>query len=435
MKQFTPPALVAFVATAMMLFFLPQANAQTGPWDLLSDLLNQTGSGSNQGFLDNFDELGNEWNYDLTGSNDAFDELFGALGNNSPAGTLDDDYLDVWGPGLGLLSDGIPGLGQSLGSQDSILNTYADINGVFNSNADSLGGLFDQYQDSLKFDAENWEVVVIDGEELNDQQFDELSNSFDATFDLENPTSASDVLGSLFSAELFPDLELAFGTQEADLSYWGMDYKAKAKVIRVGSVPRFDQGTTMSQQFSLPIEARWHMQASFLSKDGIKQQGDGGLSKILDDYDGFSPLLFSGDFAVMATPIVGTLGNTQFRFITSLGLEVGTYAPAHKHFNEPYTQKNQGFTTGYGPQFGTGFSVSAGDLTIYSLATFSKGETLRSELGYEYNSGRFEAGMRYGNIINVRYSTGKASWQPKGNRTANVRNQVTVGIILNELHF
>ncbi|TAK41263.1 MAG: hypothetical protein EPO28_08870 [Saprospiraceae bacterium] len=46
----------------------------------------------------------------------------------------------------------------------------------------------------------------------------------------------------------------------------------------------------------------------------------------------------------------------------------------------------------------------------------------------------FQPGMRFGNIINVRYSMGHVTWQDNDNRRANIKNQVTVGIILQELH-
>lgn len=421
----------------MLLFYLPHSNAQTGtgPWDLLSDLFGQLDDEGSQNLIDNLNGLGDETNGNLNGANEAFDGLFGILDEGMPAGVLDQSFIDVWGAGAGLLSGGLAGSGLDLNSQDTIWDAYQNIGGIFQSNQDSLNGAFGQYQDELSFDADNWNVVVIGGDDLAEDNFAYLQNNFEMNVNPEDPGNIGDIIGQLFSAELFPDLELAFGVQQADLSYWGMDYRADAKVIRVGSVPRFDQGTGFSQQFSIPVEARWHMQASWMSKENIRMQGDQNLIAAVDDFDGFSPLMFRADFAMMATPIVGTTGNLEFRFITSLGIEAGTYAPSHKAFAGGRTAGNQGFATGFGPQAGTGFSVKAGDLTMYSIATVAVGETLKSASPYKYNSRQIEAGIRYKDIINVRYSKGMSSWQPDANRQASVENQVTVGIILSELHF
>ncbi|PJA50288.1 MAG: hypothetical protein CO171_02540 [Syntrophobacterales bacterium CG_4_9_14_3_um_filter_49_8] len=78
--------------------------------------------------------------------------------------------------------------------------------------------------------------------------------------------------------------------------------------------------------------------------------------------------------------------------------------------------------------------MTTGPLTIYSLATVAHGGVFHAVLPYRYNAMRFEAGMRFGNIINVRYSTGHVTWQDNDNRRADIKNQVTVGIILQELH-
>lgn len=90
--------------------------------------------------------------------------------------------------------------------------------------------------------------------------------------------------------------------------------------------------------------------------------------------------------------------------------------------------------TGLGAQVGAGFSFTTGAITAYSLATFTQGQALRSLKPYQYTSRRYEVGIRYGNIINVRYSTGYVSWQEFENRQAKINNQFTVGIILAELH-
>jgi hypothetical protein len=144
--------------------------------------------------------------------------------------------------------------------------------------------------------------------------------------------------------------------------------------------------------------------------------------------EGFHPLLLRGDYAMMATPRIGRWGNTSFRMISSLGLEFGTYAPAHRDYAPPLTTYNVGFATGFGPQVGGGFAMTTGQLVIYSLTTACYGKTLGSK--YDYLSRQIETGMRFGNVINVRYSTGHISWQELDNRRASIRHQLTVGIIL-----
>lgn len=417
-----------------LIFSAVSVNAQVGSWGLFADLMNQINGGDNQSFNNNLNGLGGGAGTDLSGANEAFDGLFDVLGNDMPAGGFDESYNDVWGAGFGLLSGSLPDSGLDIGSQDTILGAFSNISGIFQGNSDSLGGAFGQYENEFRFDTENWDVVIVDGEPLAQSNFNQLENNFDMNVNPDDPASIADIIGSLFNADLFPDLEIAFGIQESSLKYWGMGYRADAKVIRVGSVPRFNQGGGISQQFQLPVEARWHVQASWLSRDDVRSQGDANLSDALDEFDGFSPLLFRGDFAMMATPVVGSTGNLTFRFITSLGMEAGTYAPAHKNFNGRHRAENQGFATGFGPQVGTGFSVTAGQLTMYSLATVARGDTFKSASPYRFSSRQIEAGIRFGNIINVRYSQGMSTWQPDDNRYAAVEHQVTIGIILQELN-
>lgn len=448
------------------------AQTGTGPWDLLSDLLEQMDNSTNENFFNNFEDLNGDWSIDPNGNNETLNGLFDELGNNPfPTGTLDPSFLGAWAPGADLLDNGLDGFGLNLSDEDTIFGAFNNVQDIFATNFDSLGGLYGQYQDSVMFGNPEWEVQIINFDGLVDGQMGILQDTFDMFVDPDIANGTGDVaglLGSLFSASLFPDLEIAFGLQEADYSYWGSDYTAQAKVIRVGSVPRFDQNTVICQHYtSFPIEARWHMQASWINQEivtldgdygtytgniignqdipgnSIVLEGDGNVAPppsnngqgisgnaiALGAQDNFTPMQFSADFAIMTAPNLGRLGNTSFRLITSLGIEAGTYAPAHRDYNPIRTSRNKGFATGYGPQFGAGFSMTRGALLIYTIGTVSQGETLRCALPYGYNSRRFEAGIRYADIINVRYSTAYVSWQPNENRVARVNNQFTVGLI------
>ena len=183
---------------------------------------------------------------------------------------------------------------------------------------------------------------------------------------------------------------------------------------------------------ALPLEARWHVQASWVGGDEQPTAND--INNIVFEHKAFNPLLMFGDYAIMATPQIGKLGNTTFRLITSLGTEFGTYAPAHHDFARPYTSSNKGYMTGLGAQAGAGFAFNTGALTVYSIGTFTRGQALRCPKPYAYTSRIYEVGMRYGNIVNVRYSSGQISWQDFNNRLAKINHQFTIGIILAELH-
>ena len=439
MKTFTPP-LRQYAAVAILLLFMTPASAQIGsvPWGQLSDLFNQLNDGENGNFSNNLDGLEANWNVDFDENNNVLHDLYDELGNPFPGGPLDGSFLDVWDPGFDLLLNGLENLGIAPPDQDTLLDEFTNLDETFAANFDSLGNLFNQYQDSLQPPPENWDVTVLNLEGLTDESFGVLQDTFDRVFDLSTPAGPNGfagIIGKFFNGFTFPDLELAFGTQSSSLQYWGTKYGADAKVIRVGSVPRFDREAHACHigNIMLPIEPRWHVKMSWTDKQPPNGRGDLG-ARGGDNDRGFNPLLLSGDFAIMATPHLGRAGNYSFRLITSLGLEFGTYAPAHRDFS-PFNAGNKGFATGFGPQAGSGFAMTAGPVTIYSMATVVvAGELIHCSQPYTYKSTRFTSGIRYGNIINIRYSKANVTWQPNDNRRADVKHEVTVGIILSELH-
>lgn len=433
MYKFTKPLVVfAFLST-----FSFRANAQ---WDLFSDLLNQFDVGTNQFFFDNLDSLNGNWNPNLNPSGDLFGDLDNNLLDSIPSGNLDSTYLLGLDAGLDTLLAHLPGFGLSGTDQDTLLGELDWINGIFNNNSDSLGGLFGQYHDSLALVPNYWDITVINSDSMHNEQLNYLQDSVNIIGGQSDPNGLgnfSHIFGNVFDVNIFPDIELAFGTQNSNLKYYNDKYGADAKIVRIGSVPRFDKTVSVGHDGIrpvFPIEARWHVDVSWTNEaHPTPQYGDEivhneGYSK------GFNPLMMSGDFAIMATPGIGTLGNTSFKLITSLGTEFGTYAPSHSDYARPFTSNNKGFMTGLGAQVGAGFSFTTGAITAYSLATFTQGQALRSLKPYQYTSRRYEVGIRYGNIINVRYSTGYVSWQEFENRQAKINNQFTVGIILAELH-
>ncbi len=412
-----------------------RANAQV---DLLSDLFGQLDSGTHGFFFNNLDSLNENWTPNQQGYDDVFNQLNNNLLDSIPPGNFDSSYLNGLGSGLDSLIAHLPGFNLPGPDEDTLLGELDWIGDILGNNFDSLGGLFGEYHDSLSFDSMNWDVTIIGFDSLNNESYlflEDSANIAGSLSDPNGPGNFANILDQLFDVNLFPDLELAFGTQSADLKFYDDRYSANAKVARIGSVPRFDQDVLNCNGHApiFPVEARWHVEVSWMDGNARPTGADASGSGT-DEGKGFNPLLFYGDYALMATPRIGKLGNTSFRLITSLGTEFGTYAPAHRDYAPPFTSHNKGYMTGLGAQAGAGFAFTTGSLTVYNIATFAEGQALRCAMPYPYTSRRYEVGMRYGNIVNVRYSTGYTSWQPDENRTANVKNQFTLGIILAELH-
>ena len=415
-----------------LLFTNFKANAQ---WDILANIFGQMNTTDNQQFFSNLTTLDGTFSVNNLDNGNLLPNLYEGLQNPNFGGTLDGSYLDALDSGLGLLGGALPVSGLAAADRDTISGEFGRIDSLYNVNFDSLGGLFGQYQDSLVF-TPGWTSWYLDG--LNgsvNTQFNSLQDTFGmvstATM-AKGPGDVAPLIGQLFSQFSFPDLELAFGTQAGDFKYWTDGYEANAIVIRVGSVPRYDKVATKCDGFmgAYPVEARWHLEGSW-----VKGNFPTATSETLTtNGKQITPLIFAGDFAIMLTPKLGFLQGTSFRLITSLGMEFGTYAPAHRLSNPPATLANKGFSTGFGPQAGVGFAWSAGPIVVYSLNTIAHGITFNSPKGYDYDSIINEVGMRFGNIINVRYSKGTYSWQPSDNRMAKIRNQVTIGLILPGLH-
>ncbi|MEY3050242.1 MAG: hypothetical protein RLY31_27 [Bacteroidota bacterium] len=396
-------------------------------WGLFAGLLGQLGDTTQQQFSVQWGGLDSTLSVDQQAYNAQLQELYGLLGQPSPGGGLDSSWLSGLDAGQDTLAGLLPDLG--IAGSDTVLTILDSVQNLAGASFDSLGGLLGQYQDSLSFDSANWNVQIIGFDSLNEVQLGILQDTFAQVSLSESDAGAgvlSGLLGQLFDESIFPDFELAFGRQEAQMKYYEEEYAAQAMVFRMGSVPRFDREVPGGRHSRLPIEARWHVQASWLSRplDAYLQDPENRSGQ---PEAGFHPLLLRGDFAMMATPGLGQWGNTSFRMISSLGMEFGTFAPAHRDYAPPFTTYNKGFATGFGPQAGGGFSMTTGPLVIYALATVSHGKTINSD--NRYVSRQVTTGMRFGNTIHVCYSTGESSWQETGNRTARVRHQFTVGMI------
>ena len=120
------------------------------------------------------------------------------------------------------------------------------------------------------------------------------------------------------------------------------------------------------------------------------------------------------------------------RLYTSIGMEAAAYMPSHIEVGAPGSAGSRvGKTTGYGPQVGVGFTAGYENVIFYSYGTVAHGAIIESD-DYRYNSMTINAGFRFGNTLNVRYSYGDYAWAPDGNKTAQL-SRFTVGIIIDDL--
>lgn len=404
------------VSFLLCTLFTHKATAQL---DLISDLLGLLQASNNNNYNQFFNNIGpvdTTFSVDHVYGNELLNQMYKELEKPNPGGILDSAFLYIFASGIDSLEIHSGNLGLPGPDADTLLNELNHINNLLGENFDTLGGVFAQYQDSLKFDSTNWNVTIIGFDEITETNLQLLHDT--VTMHTVRPPR--------------PELELAFGMQEASLKYYDANYQARGRVLRVGSVPSLDHNNISVFNVGLPIEANWHVEFSFMNKNLTNSASDPAITT--ENGREFYPLLIFGDFSIVAKPVIGYWGKTTFRILTSLGVETGTYAPAHRDYNPPFSSFNVGFATGTGPQVGAGFSMTTGNLLIYSLTTIAHGDALKTPKDYKYDSKRFEVGMRFGNAINVRYTTGLITWQPDDNRRARINNQVTIGIILPELY-
>lgn len=409
-------------------FSFTQINAQES--GLFGSLYGQMDSIERQSFLGNLDSL-------LSGdfTDDSGELILGNLGNGIiDSGVIDslnslrdgsnpisdlDALTSEWGAGRDTLSGFLAGNGIDSTGQADLLGQFDITNSNWDMNTDSLGDIFDDYQDDLDPGSE----VNIDGPPSPGigNIFNDLNNSLDTT-----ATSGlggfSSVINDLFNSSLFTDLEIAYGRKKADVGYYGTGYSTgmeSTQVVRIGSVPSFDK----------LWESRWSASASWTPEEFLT--GGGDPTSTPTNEGGFSPLVFDFEFASMYNPGFSFGNIAGARVITSLGMEMSTYAPAHIDPSLQRTANNVGYTTGFGPQVGTGFATRVGQVTSYAMGTFALGRV--NGAGYDYQSMKFEAGTRFGDKINLRYSVGQQDWSLDANKRVNTRQQFTVGVLTSSL--
>lgn len=406
---------------AVLFFLLSLSTAQAQIWADLTPIFEQLDAGDREDFSNDLTDLIDEFDYNSFQLNGAIDSLFlglGGLGVNGPI----DSMLAAWGNNRDNLLEFLDNSGLGMGDSLLIISEYDRVNELWYLNLDSLNQVLNNYQDTIPFDpdladeaGDRFEVF----EGLWTQIFGDLQEMVEGGFDATDPNGIGNfrpVLDTLFGS-LF-DLELAFGQENANAFFWGEEYSIRTSVMRVGSVPRFNTSW----------EARWHLQGSFFNADETNVRETTSIE------EGFNSFLCNAQFAIMYNPIINCVGGTVFRLYSSLGFEMNTYAPAHNLADD----RRVGNTTGYGPQMGAGMIVNVGDaISFYTFGTLSTGQVVDedsfwSNTGYRHSSRSINAGLRYGNAVNLLYTHGTGDWARNGNKSVEF-SRITLGIILDTL--
>ncbi|MCG8332852.1 MAG: hypothetical protein MI974_34515 [Chitinophagales bacterium] len=410
--------IFTWIAVIALMAVLPHfASAQF--WSELGPIFEQLNEEEQNNFLEQLDNLQDSWGVGNVELNSIVDSLNNDLTIFDPTAPID-SMLEAWDAGRDSLSSI---LGNSeLSSLDSlaVMQEYDGINAIWELNLDSLNTILEQYQDGSEYNAGWLDEAVIRFEVFSGlwtQTFEQLEKSLLEGLDSTEPVGLGNMpsfMDTLFSSMF--DLEIAFGQLGADIRFYNEAYNAQAMEFRVGSVPRFDD----------VFEARWHVQASYFTAT------EEVLHEVSSLPEGLNALQYQGNFSVMYNPVIGSIGhNGRMHLYSSLGMEVGTYVPAHVDNSRTETLERIGKTTGYGPQIGAGFVINTGDIAIYSYGTYAQGSVSNSP-GYQYRATGARAGIRYGNVAHVSYQYTKSHWANSKNKYLE-GNSVTVGIILSEL--
>ena len=410
-----------------------EAQTNAGP------LVGQLDSAQRSNYLRNLDSLSRRFNTDSLKLSSGIDSLNKAILGKSPLNGIDsagffrialDSFFRLYKPNDSL----------GIRDRDTILGEYGRLKNISIPFGDSLKGLFGTYQDSLLSST----GIPLPNYPLRDSTWKRGQDSL--RLDLKNlfksdSTKADSlrgvgrfipVLGQLFNKNLFK-LELFSGAQNTEVAYFSLRESLTLPVIGIRSV----------EQFNSLWESRWQMQASWNTVDVKATSGE----TVFIAQEANSPELLQMEFATMFNPTLSVFSNSSrtVRLISSLGMEVSTYAPAHKNLNVS-SQKNRGFATGIGPQMGAGFSLTTGPITAFALGTMTYGDVIRQTENqrkytispYTFFSTCITAGVRYGNAFTMRYEIRSNDWgnnqKNKPNYAKNARtNQITVGIPLSGL--
>lgn len=399
---------------------LPNLNAQE--WDHFGSLINFFDNDDDDYFNTELGGLQDEFSFGDVGLSGSVDSLFFLLDNNTLGQA--DSSQNVWNSGGTFLGSMIDTNDLTQDDSLSFTNQYSDLNDAWNSDIDSLNTVMGSYQGEL----DGIDLNAIHQGEVRSDAFkgqtshsmitvDNRVDDFFKEHTDQDPDDLEDLLKTSIFSGLF-DIEMAFGQEWNDVQFWGDEYSVRANLIRVASVPTFRN----------IIETRWSLESSFFNGNtDTRGETNAALSENLN------PLMYNANFSFLFLPSVGTVsrGRAEFRIYTSIGLDVGTYAPSHVDSQFP---ERIGQTTGVGPELGAGFAVNFENVSLYGYGTIAHGEIRHSDIwpDYRYNSKTLNTGIRIGDFLNIRYTLGNSEWALEDRKTASF-SRFTVGILLDSL--
>ncbi len=421
----------SFTCLMTCIVLVAAALPATAQINLLDDLLRQLEPKQLDDFMENLENSPQDFNGDEfvdqyglemdTGSLDSLANLLVTLSENGFP--LEPKYLEALAAGKDVFNTGYYD-GRFNDLDRLILNYAYDLaENFFTSNEEELENALAENIDQLELGDEEVPDLEDYGEEISESQSD-LNGLFNESYDRTKPKGLGDVgsiINKLFSKELFSAFEIAYGRQMGSGFYASDDYSVSANLLRFGSVPNYNSF----------LSARWHVEGSWTPSSVDETLPNNENAGPEETGEGINPLKISGNFAMMLNPGIIRNGGVNIRLLTSLGIEVATYAPAHRDYSAGNAD-NTGFTTGFGPQLGTGFAIVIGDLVTFSQTTATLGSLYcDGSLAGTYKSLKFESGVRYGNRITVRYVKGFNDWTtPTAPRGLVIDNQFSVGLII-----
>lgn len=392
--------------------------AQAQNWGQFQNVLSQMDSTQRNQFLNNLTQMQNAWTPDSLKLNGELDSLNKALLGSNPAANLD-SLTSAFGIQRDSLAAYLPTSGLAYPDQDSLLREFDRLRDIWFAQNDSVTRSFALYQDSLKGQVPVFGTSFDTLHVQHDASLDSLRNNLNATL----ATTPANGIGhfnalfnQIFNKNLITSLELFGGRMAVNGSYYGSTFTDPANVIGVRSVEQFDRSW----------EPRWSLQISgtqkLLGTSPFGEQNNGKGNGL------FNPLTIDGQFSIMYNLDITKIGeDVSVRLISLMGVEASTFCPSYRNFNLPYTNNNKGYTTGWGPQIGAGFSARIARFTAYTLGTVSYGDVNLGGPNYRYINTQVEAGIRFDNKVTMRVRTGTTNWAPENHKIFH-GHQVTIGV-------
>jgi hypothetical protein len=393
-----------------------QTNAQN--WGSFGNVLSQLDSARRIQFLNNLNTLQSSWNTDSLKLGSGLDSLNAAIGGIDPTMNLD-SLTAEWGIRRDSLLSYLPTTSLDVNDQDTLVSEFDRIRGIWFTNNDSITRAFGLYQDSLTGQVPVFGTSLDTLGTEHQTSLDSLNHNLALALNASPANGIGNFSGlfhQIFNKNLITSMEFYGGRMTTNGSYYESNFNTPANVIGIRSVEQFDR----------TWEPRWAFQVSGTTKAlGAPKNGekDGAGGN-----DRFNPLTIDGNFSIMYNLDILTIGeNAPVRLISLLGIEASTFCPTYRDFNQPFTTNNKGFTTGWGPQIGAGFSTKIARFMAYTLGTLSYGDVNLGGSGYHYFNTQVEAGIRFDNKVTMRVRTGTSTWAPQSHKILQ-SHQVTVGV-------